>query len=762
MTSRNYDVILTVASAAAFKAGNNIIGSTSRTSGMIAAVDYAANKIKVKLNNLQQEFSSTEGVHSNTIMVTGNANGSLNTLSLPFQANTMSGNVQTATSTISAQAPSTFIAEKNAFTQNPVVRLYSIYYPGDWYPPNAAGNPTGAGAGYAWPNDFPIRLAEIVGDTADDVSYNVTYANTSFLTFPINLSGLEQGADGKINELSLTVFNADNIISALVEDPYLLGRANSNSVSAIVNGELVGGIDPQTVIGSPTYLQSVVDYYGKANASFDKTRADATGSGWTRLKADTRDLLGASIEIKTTFANFLDTWPEYSKVSAVSANTLTMLNSLPYRVGDILIDKVAGHCNATIQAINADNIIVNRKLVDSKSIIAQTSVINNMTAPTSTNTYIHNTGNSVFQYSGTDYSPSSLSFVRTKSLAEETILTGIFMTTDGTNLYTVGSATDNVRRYTLSVPYNISTTTYVSNLYVGALEGTPFGIALDPSGSNLYVVGTSADRVFKYTLSTPLDITTGVINSNLNVGTSVTGEGTPVSLYFKPDGSSLYLLGSSTRKIFQFNMSTGWDITTATLAGNTYIGGYDLTPRGVSFKSDGSNVLIGGQATDQIYSIPLDTAWNITTANTQASSIAVPLYILNPQADTASYMVDTYKIDQLEGLSESVATFGLVSWLQYFKIVTPKRKYYKNTCQWEYKGPECQYPGFGALAIPGTNLLSNTNPIAANNMAMIITPDATLNKTNDVCAKSLAACTVRNNYQHFGGFPAVGRTVPQM
>jgi hypothetical protein len=352
--------------------------------------------------------------------------------------------------------------------------------------------------------------------------------------------------------------------------------------------------------------------------------------------------------------------------------------------------------------------------------------------------------------------------VRTKSLAEETILTGIFMTTDGTNLYTVGSATDNVRRYTLSVPYNISTTTYVSNLYVGALEGTPFGIALDPSGSNLYVVGTSADRIFKYTLSTPFDITTGVINSNLNVGAAVTGEGAPVSLYFKPDGSSLYLLGSSTCKIFQFNMSTGWDITTATLAGNTYIGGYDLTPRGVSFKSNGSNVLIGGQATDQIYSIPLDTAWDITTANTQVSEVGVPLYILNPQADTASYMVDTYKIDQLEGLSESVATFGLVSWLQYFKIVTPKRKYYKNTCQWEYKGPECQYPGFGALAIPGTNLLSNTNPIAANNMAMIITADATLNKTNDVCAKSLAACTVRNNYQHFGGFPAVGRTVPQM
>jgi hypothetical protein len=236
----------------------------------------------------------------------------------------MISNVTTAYGTISAIAPSTFIAEKNAFTQNPIVRLYSIYYPGEWYPPNANGNPTGDGTGYSWPNNFPIRIAEIVGDIAEDISYNVTYANTSYLSFPVNISGLEQGSDGKINELSLTVFNVENIISALVEDPYLLGTTTSNSVYATINGELVYGIDPQTVntealaftlpaaqtamfaarAAGLTYNPSVQSYYGTANARFDKTRADATGSGWNRLKMDTRDLLGATVEIKTTFANF--------------------------------------------------------------------------------------------------------------------------------------------------------------------------------------------------------------------------------------------------------------------------------------------------------------------------------------------------------------------------------------------------------------------------------------------------------------------------
>ena len=105
-------------------------------------------------------------------------------------------------------------------------------------------------------------------------------------------------------------------------------------------------------------------------------------------------------------------------------------------------------------------------------------------------------------------------------------------------------------------------------------------------------------------------------------------------------------------------------------------------------------------------------------------------------------------------MNDHLATFGLVSWLQYFKIVTPKRKYYKNTCQWKYKGEECQYPGPGGIAIPGWNKVSNTNPIAANNQ---IASDS----GGDICAKSLIACSLRNNQIHFGGFPATGRTVPK-
>ena len=236
MTARNYDVIITVNDASPFETSNVLIGNTSLATGVIANVNSTTKELKVKLSNSILEFSNLEVVHSNAISISGTANGLLNTTSLPFQSNTYSGNTTTAIATIQSIGPSSFIAEKNAFTQNPVVRLFEIYYPGEWYPENAAGNPTGKGEGRSWPTNFPIRFADVRGDLISDLNYNVTYGASSFIPFPSQISSIEQASDGKINELSLTVFNVDNIISALVEDPFLVGNNTSNACQAFVNG----------------------------------------------------------------------------------------------------------------------------------------------------------------------------------------------------------------------------------------------------------------------------------------------------------------------------------------------------------------------------------------------------------------------------------------------------------------------------------------------------------------------------------------------
>ena len=54
----------------------------------------------------------------------------------------------------------------------------------------------------------------------------------SYIPFPSDISSINQSSDGQINELSLTIFNLDNIVSALVEDPF--GKEREGTISLIL------------------------------------------------------------------------------------------------------------------------------------------------------------------------------------------------------------------------------------------------------------------------------------------------------------------------------------------------------------------------------------------------------------------------------------------------------------------------------------------------------------------------------------------------
>ena len=118
MSARSYDVILSVDNASGFVTTNVIVGNTTATSGVIANVNLTANEIKVKLNNIQQEFSSSEVVHSNTITLSTASGGDGLLITSNFLSNVISANSTTAIATISSIAPSAFKAEKNAFSQS--------------------------------------------------------------------------------------------------------------------------------------------------------------------------------------------------------------------------------------------------------------------------------------------------------------------------------------------------------------------------------------------------------------------------------------------------------------------------------------------------------------------------------------------------------------------------------------------------------------------------------------------------------------------
>jgi len=291
------------------------------------------------------------------------------------------------TTTVSDITPSNYIAVNNSFEQEPIVRLYSIYYPGNWYPPTANGNPNDSSLGSAWPYPFPLRYAQIFGEDFNIPNYSITFANNSYRAFPINYPGISISSDGSVGELSLELSSIDFTIVSLIENPNLIGYNNTSSVSAYVNGDLVTNIDPRTVPGNALFDSSIVDLRGGQNIAFDYDTTISLGEEWVSTLKDSRDLLGAVVEIKTIFASMLQFWPEYSRIVSISDNIITLDSSAVYRVGDVVKANSTSD-EKTIAAVYQDNRIKLQESDYSSATIGDSLFIVNQNADE--NAYVEN------------------------------------------------------------------------------------------------------------------------------------------------------------------------------------------------------------------------------------------------------------------------------------------------------------------------------------------------------------------------------------
>jgi lambda family phage minor tail protein L len=278
-----------------------------------------------------------------------------------FIASSYATQVTTANSSVLAILDNPYISEKNSTQQTPLVKLYTIYYPGEWYAPNANGNPSGSGDSFPWPYTFPMRFAEVVGESYSDFNYAVGFKGELYKVIGIDSGDISVDSTGTIGELSMSISNFDGVIGSIVEDKNLLGYNASNNFSAIVNGELVQNIDPRTIPGNSFFDSNIAAIRG-INAAHTYDTASMFGDQWTALKQDSRDMLGAIVTIKLTYAKFLDYWPEYSIVRSSNANSAAVYSSLPYRVGDVVTSNASSNV-ATVTAIQGSTVFFNNTLI---------------------------------------------------------------------------------------------------------------------------------------------------------------------------------------------------------------------------------------------------------------------------------------------------------------------------------------------------------------------------------------------------------------
>ena len=199
--------------------------------------------------------------------------------------------------------------------------------------------------------------------------------------------------------------------------------------------------------------------------------------------------------------------------------------------------------------------------------------------------------------------------------------TGIFFKPDGTKMYVCGVTGvvalgfKKVHEYNLSTAWNPYSATYNQSLSVSSQEATPQGIFFKDDGTKMFIVGNTGDAVHEYTLSTAWDISSGSFVDSTTVSTQTTN---PVSLCFKADGTKLYTINLFGSQVYQYDLSTAWDAST--LSYNNVV--FDLddpvnasAAKEISFNPDGTKMWAMFDGGDRIAEYDLSTAWDVSSAS---------------------------------------------------------------------------------------------------------------------------------------------------
>jgi len=122
----------------------------------------------------------------------------------------------------------------------------------------------------------------------------------------------------------------------------------------------------------------------------------------------------------------------------------------------------------------------------------------------------------------------------------------------------------------------------------------PVGVIFNPDGTKMYSTGTVQNKIYMYNLTTPFTVTSATYSSKT---CNLTGENDALMFRFNSDGTAMFVLDTlSTETIDKYTLTAAYDISTCSfVAGSPQDFGGGMEMRSFSFSNDGSKIFIFDQ-----------------------------------------------------------------------------------------------------------------------------------------------------------------------
>lgn len=180
---------------------------------------------------------------------------------------------------------------------------------------------------------------------------------------------------------------------------------------------------------------------------------------------------------------------------------------------------------------------------------------------------------------------------------------------DGTKFYELAKVSGNpptgyLNEYTASGAYSFKGASHNTEITLDN-NNLPAAMTWNDDGTKFFLCDNYDNQIEEYDLSTAYDITTA------SLSTSIASEGNkPKGIAFNSDGTKMYEADKNNNNVHEYDLSTAYDITTASVSHTLDVG--NQSPNGMGIGDSGKKLYVVPQ---DIYQWTVETAYDITTAH---------------------------------------------------------------------------------------------------------------------------------------------------
>ncbi|MEP2011452.1 MAG: T9SS type A sorting domain-containing protein [Balneola sp.] len=227
----------------------------------------------------------------------------------------------------------------------------------------------------------------------------------------------------------------------------------------------------------------------------------------------------------------------------------------------------------------------------------------------------HTTGVSISNASG-GFDISEATFTQLFSVSSQEIDPfGITFNPSGSKMFIIGLEGADVNEYSLNTGFDISTASFVQTFSVSGQTLAPSDVTFNKDGTKMYVTALSSDSdaaIYEYSLSIGFDVSTA---SYAQVFTVHSQEISPTGIAFNASGSKMFVVGRNEDAVVEYSLSSHFDVSTASYVQEYSVDGEDTNPTGVVFNSNGTKMYISGNNGSDINEYHLSTGFDVSSAS---------------------------------------------------------------------------------------------------------------------------------------------------